>query len=95
MPETPTVPGFLTRCANDEFVPPPLLESERHAALVAAEEIDAASSRLRLPPRAYTESRRGTAAGLLAVNEAAGESFFDVPPEAALDDGRRRRGARW
>ena len=35
----------------------------------------------------YVESRRGTAAGLLAMNESVGGTrYFEVPPEAALDD---------
>ena len=81
-----TVPSFLTRCANDEFIPPPLNAVERTAAIAAAQSIEAASERLRLSASTYAESRRGIAAGLLEVNRANGEQFFAVPDSAALDD---------
>jgi hypothetical protein len=80
------IPAFLRRCANDEFIPPPLNAVERTAAIAAAQSIDAASERLRLSASTYAESRRGIAAGLLEVNRANGEQFFAVPDSAALDD---------
>ena len=39
-----------------------------------------------LTARAYVEDRRGTAATLRAVNEAAGERFYDVPADAEIDE---------
>jgi len=35
---------------------------------------------------AYTASRRGTAAGLISLNEAAGVTYYEVPPDAMLDE---------
>ena len=49
--------------------------------------MEKASERLRLSAADYVGSRRGLAAGLLAVNQANGETFFDVPDDAALDEG--------
>ena len=80
-----TVPSFLTRCANDEFVPPPLNDVERASALKAAEAIHVASERLRMSAVDFAESRRGLATGLIAINRANSESFFTVPEEASLD----------
>ncbi len=45
---TPVVPSFLTRCANDEFTPPPLNDVEQKAASLATEVNQAASERLRM-----------------------------------------------
>jgi predicted TIM-barrel fold metal-dependent hydrolase len=36
--------------------------------------------------RRYWPSRRGTVAGLLALNQASGDRYFDVPDEAALEE---------
>jgi hypothetical protein len=82
---TTPVPLFLTPCANDEFVPPELTETEAAAARLAATTIEAASERVGATMSVLAESRRGIAAGLLAVNEANGAEFFVVPTEAALD----------
>ncbi len=79
------VPSFLTRCANDEFVPPPLNDVERAAARWSAEAIEAASERLRMSVVDFAESRQGLATGLLGVNRANGDQFFSVPEQASLD----------
>ena len=81
----PALPRFLTRCANDEFIPPPLNDIECTAARIAAEASESATDRLNVRAAAYAESRRGIAAGLLAVNRANHEEFFVVPDEAAFD----------
>lgn len=87
MSAAPTVvPRFLTRCANDEFVPPPLNDIERAAARLAAEAAESAAERLNVHAGTYAESRRGIAAGLVAINKANNEEFFRVPDEAAFDD---------
>ena len=80
------LPRFLTRCANDEFIPPPLNDIERTAARFAAQASESATERLNVRAATYAESRRGIAAGLLAVNKANSEEFFVVPGEAAFDD---------
>jgi predicted TIM-barrel fold metal-dependent hydrolase len=79
------VPSFLTRCANDEFVPPPLNDVERTAAVLSARAIEEASERLRMSVTDFAESRQGIATGLLGINRANSEQFFDVPDEASLD----------
>ena len=84
------LPRFLTRCANDEFIPPPLNDVERAAARIAAEASESAADRLNVRAATYVESRRGIAAGLLAVNKANNEEFFHVPEEAAFDAGGSR-----
>lgn len=80
-----TVPLFLERCANDEFVPPPLNEVERAAAAISAQAIESASARLRMSVTNFAESRQGIATGLIGINRANNEEFFNVPEEASLD----------
>jgi predicted TIM-barrel fold metal-dependent hydrolase len=82
------IPRFLTRCANDEFVPPPLNDVERNAAILSAAAIEAAIERLRMSAEDFIASRRGIATGLLGVNRANaanGEDFFAVPDYATVD----------
>lgn len=85
MPQPLSVPSFLTRCANDEFIPPPLNDVERMAARLAAGTVEAASERLRMSASAFAETRQGIATGLLGVNDANREEFFVVPRDAPLD----------
>ena len=84
-PPTTAVPSFLTRCANDEFVPPPLNDVERAAARLSAEATATTSERLKMSASAYAESRLGIASGLLSLNRANGDDFFVVPDEASHD----------
>ena len=77
----------------------PLLQShskpERDQALHALKEIGPAclpqvwpllaAKKLAVTLADYWESRSGTAAGLLAINDTVGETFYDVPKAAALD----------
>lgn len=81
------LPRFLTRCANDEFIPPPLNEVELAAARIAGAASEQAADRLNVAASTYAESRRGIAGGLLAVNKANNDEFFAIPAEAALDAG--------
>lgn len=83
---SPTVPAFLQRRNNDEFVAPPLTDRERAAARRTATLTSEATERLRLSVTEYAESRRGIAAGLLSINGANGEEYFRIPAEAPLDD---------
>jgi predicted TIM-barrel fold metal-dependent hydrolase len=83
---TPAVTSILQPGETDEYVAPPRTEAQQRAAHGAAEAGEVAAARLHVPPSNYATSRRGTAAGLLAMNEAAGERYFAVPEEAALDD---------
>lgn len=79
-------PSFLEARGTDEYVPPRRTEEQRRAIDVAGAAGADAAARTGTPIRRYWGSRRGTAAGLLALNEAAGERFYEVPDEAAVDD---------
>jgi hypothetical protein len=81
----PPLPAFLERRSTDEYAPPPRTRAERRAVARVLEAGEAAAGRLGLPLRAWTASRRGTAAGLLALNAEAGREFYRVPREATLD----------
>jgi predicted TIM-barrel fold metal-dependent hydrolase len=82
-----TVPSILQPLSTDEYDAPPRTPVQQRAvATVAAANVESAQ-RLAMPVGRYVESRRGTAAGLLAMNESvSGARYFEVPPEAALDD---------
>lgn len=80
------VSSILQPAQTDEYVAPARTETQQRAAHRAGEAGERAAARLHVPPGTYAASRRGTAAGLLAMNEAAGDRFYDVPAEAAMDD---------
>jgi len=83
----PPLPAFLERRSSDEYAPPPRTPREERALdRFAAQGADAAR-RAGLPLGAFAASRRGTAAGLLALNAEAGRAFYRVPADAALDEG--------
>jgi uncharacterized protein len=84
--EMSSVPSILQPLSTDEYDPPPRTPLQRRAAGTAAATGVESSARVGTPVRAYVASRRGTATGLLSLNEAAGDRYFEVPPEAALDD---------
>ena len=81
------VPSILQPLSTDEYDPLPRTELQQRAIHTTAGASVGAARRVGRPVRAYVESRRGTAAGLLSLNEAAGKRYFEVPPEAGLDDG--------
>ncbi|MCE2391237.1 MAG: amidohydrolase family protein [Proteobacteria bacterium] len=85
MPRPPWIPTILQRRHSDEFAPPAYSARDRRVigSVVRRGEIDA--PRLALPLGDYWAGRHGTAAGLIALNDACGERFYEVPPEAALD----------
>lgn len=78
-------PAFLRRLGTDEFEPPLPGEAQSQAVrkVVAHGPDDAARVGKALGD--YWSGRLGTAAGLCAINEAAGQAFFEIPAEAALD----------
>jgi predicted TIM-barrel fold metal-dependent hydrolase len=80
------VTSILTPLETDEYTAPPRAEVQARAAGTAAEAGAEAARRVGVARRDYAASRRGTAAGLLSVNDALRERFFEVPDEAALDD---------
>src|SRR5689334_6786544 len=83
---TAIVPSILRPLSTEEYDAPPRTASQQRAlATAAASNVDAAQ-RLATPLARYVDSRRGTATGLLSMNEAAGARYFEVPPEAGMDD---------
>jgi predicted TIM-barrel fold metal-dependent hydrolase len=80
------VPSILRPLSTDEYEAPARTELQQRAATTATAAGAESARRVGRAVRAYVPSRRGTATGLLSLNEAAGERFFEVPPEAGLDE---------
>lgn len=79
------VPNFLQQLSSDEYTPAPLTEADRR---VIARTVDARrhlTERYRLRPQQLHQAS-ATAAGLISLNEEYGQTFFDVPREAMIDD---------
>jgi predicted TIM-barrel fold metal-dependent hydrolase len=87
MSKRPNPPGtaILEPLATDEYRPPPRTEVQRRAADAADDSGADSARRVNQRIQAYWPSRRGTATGLLSLNDAAGGNFYEVPPEAAVD----------
>ena len=81
-----SVSSILRPLSTDEYAVPGRTEAEERATHRAATTGAEAARRVNASVRTYAESRLGTATGLLAVNEAAGNRYFEVPPDAALDE---------
>jgi len=75
----------LQKRSTDEYAPPPDSTRARRALARAQEGAPAAARRTDQTLPRYFESRQGTAAGLLALNDAFGCDYYRLPPEAALD----------
>lgn len=84
---TSAVPSILRPLSTDEYDAPPRTEVQQRAIDTTAEASVDAARRVGRSLRGYVDGRRGTAAGLLSLNEATGTRYFEVPPEAGLDDG--------
>ncbi|MGE0314497.1 MAG: amidohydrolase family protein [Lautropia sp.] len=89
-PEGRRLPIKLDSTSNGEFAPVPLWPANREANRLAHEAASVNARRLGVPRRAFLTSACGAASTLLAfnaANAAAGRTggFFDLPPEAALD----------
>ena len=81
------VPSILQPLSTDEYDAPPRTPVQQRAVATAATANVESARRLAVPVGRYVESRRGTATGLLAMNESVGGTrYFEVPPEAAMDD---------
>lgn len=85
MTEPPPIPSILQPLSTDEYDAPERTDIQRQAATRAAVLGEESARRAGTALRDYVPSRRGTAAGLLALNEATGVRYFEVPSEAALD----------
>jgi predicted TIM-barrel fold metal-dependent hydrolase len=86
----PALPLVLQRRHTDEFTPPPYSGRDREVIARVRERGPDAARVLGMALGDYWAHRCGTAAGLLALNEAAGESFYRVPREAATDPAAAR-----
>jgi predicted TIM-barrel fold metal-dependent hydrolase len=79
------VAPLLQPKSSDEYAPPPWRPVDHLAndlTLAAAHRV---ARTLRLDVEVHLRGRLGTAATLRALNEAHGDRFFEVPPEAASD----------
>jgi len=80
-----SVPSILKPLSTDEYDAPARTDVQVRATdATSAANLDA-SERLATPLARFTQSRRGTAAGLLSMNAAVGARYFEVPPEAVFD----------
>jgi predicted TIM-barrel fold metal-dependent hydrolase len=86
MPRRPPLPTFLERCSSDEYAPPATTPREQRAAARFVARGEQAARRGGVSFGAWANGRRGTAAGLLALNAEVGRDFYRVPEEAARDD---------
>jgi hypothetical protein len=75
-------PSFLQPLHTDEYSPRRPSAAVREAVQRARGKAEASS---RGEEQGFWASRFGTAAGLIGVNEAAGATYYDVPPEAVED----------
>ncbi len=84
-PPDPAVPVFFQLRSTDEYAPPPRTAPELEAEAALRSALPGRAARLAEGERRYAASRRGTAAGLRALNAASGGPFYAVPAEAELD----------
>lgn len=84
------LPSFLRRSSSDEFELPCLSGVERAVRTRCATTAVEAARRLGIPVDGYIASGAGTAAGLHAINWAAGSEYFEVPATALLDQEEAR-----
>ncbi|HEY6531851.1 MAG TPA: amidohydrolase family protein [Acidimicrobiales bacterium] len=84
--EHSAVPSLLRPLSTDEYSPPARTSLQRQATALVADLGADSARRSGVELVAYAASRRGTAAGLLSLNQAAGATYFEVPPDAAVDE---------
>lgn len=84
-PRRPRLPLPLQRRSTDEYATQP--HHPRNLPLIEQLRAEGPkyAAKLSMSTGDYWGSRQGTAAALRALNEAWGSSFYDAPPEAALD----------
>ena len=81
----PIAPLLAPR-SSDEYAPLPWRPVEQRVDALVASTATEAAARVGIDEATFLASRMGTAATLLALNDVHGESFYDVPPEAATDE---------
>jgi hypothetical protein len=79
------LPSILQRLSTDEYNPLPYTQVQRQAVYHTTKVGLGAAARVKLSPADYWSSRMGTAAGLLELNRAFGERWFELPEDAASD----------
>ncbi len=84
-PRTPRLPLILQRRSTDEYSPLPYHPLNLPVAARVWAEGPKQAARLSMSLADYWSGRQGTAAALSALNDTWGGSFYNVPPEAALD----------
>ena len=82
----PALPSFLQRRHTDEFTPAPYSLRDRELISRVADAGPRSAKRTARALADYWSGRTGSAAGLLEINAAAGQVYYEVPPEAAEDD---------
>jgi predicted TIM-barrel fold metal-dependent hydrolase len=80
----PAVPLLAAR-SSDEYEPLPWRPVDRRVGDRVGSVSEESAGRLGIDEPTYLRSRMGTAATLRALNEAHGDRFYDVPPEATTD----------
>ena len=78
-------PVFLRNLGTDEHTPPPLDDAARQAVRKVVSRGPEDAMRTGRALGDYWSSRLGTAAGLRAINEEAGQTYYEVPAQAMLD----------
>jgi predicted TIM-barrel fold metal-dependent hydrolase len=86
LPRPPKLPMFMRQLSSDEYTPPPQSALLRRAITRVRAEAPLIAPRLSMSLGDYWAGRQGRAAALLAIDEAWGGGFYNIPPEAALDE---------
>ena len=84
-PRSPRLPLVLQRRSTDEYTPLPYSELDRLIAERVRAQGPKDAARLAMSLGDYWSSRQGTAAALRSLDEAHGGGFYQVPPEAVLN----------
>lgn len=79
-------PLFLRQLSTDEYDPLPYRRVDEMVVDRTRDELAAVAEEHRRPLRSLAGGRAGTAAGLRALNEAAGDVFYRVPEDSLRDD---------
>lgn len=79
------VPTILQPLHTEEFSPVPLSRADRIGIDRVSERGETAASKLNVKQHDWTSSRLGTAAGLLALNRAHGDRYYQLDPSADID----------
>src|SRR5262245_50519582 len=76
----------MQRRSTDEYQPRRYSHADRRVARHIAADLGTASDASGTPARVLAPGRVGTAIGLRALNDEWGRTYYDVPPEATVDE---------